>query len=347
MKHKIASLLIAGIMVCASFASASATEASLETKSDAEGSAISVGADRAAENDASTSAMDPALKYPTEIQYPADKNGVIMKTYMVKNADDIDDIEKADITYQGVLYRYQDIAVTEQPFHDEKNYIETLTGESETDNKDDILATLDLQRKVTTEDGYTGLLDLDITSLTTDVTEYGYSTKTKTVTKSYSGLSDADLTFIPKTVTESGVTCSLVDVKWAEASIYNPYDPDYGTRFNATATYQGNYSSSYAKGYSYAVKYYGTITKDEITGYECTLMFAPEIEDHWYDVFVGDESNPAAVFGALVVLCLLLACAVFTVYALIKRRRQEVVTTEEIIDDGETTDEMGGNESNQ
>lgn len=109
------------------------------------------------------------------------------------------------------------------------------------------------------------------------MTSYGSTSRTKTVTKSYTGLSDADLTFIPKTVTENGVTCSLVDVNWVETSPYNPYDPDYGNRFNATAKYSGTYSSSYAKGYAYEVKYYGTVEKDEIEGYSCTLLFAPEL----------------------------------------------------------------------
>ena len=68
-------------------------------------------------------------------------------------------------------------------------------------------------------------------------------------------------------------------MNWVETSPYNPYDPDYGNRFNATAKYSGTYSSSYAKGYAYEVKYYGTVEKDEIEGYSCTLLFAPEFED--------------------------------------------------------------------
>lgn len=144
------------------------------------------------------------------------------------------------------------------------------------------------------------------------------------------------------------MTCSLVDVNWVETSPYNPYDPDYGNRFNATAKYSGTYSSSYAKGYAYEVKYYGTVEKDEIEGYSCTLLFAPEFEDsHWYDVFVGENANPIAVFGAIVVLCLLLACAAFTIASLIKRRRgQEVTTTEEVIvDDGTSGTSTGQNKS--
>lgn len=337
MKGKIAGLLMAGVMMCSAITSASAATAPTETKPAPESPSISVGTSQSVGSKAEKAEKNTALAYPTNIQYPSDRNGVILKSFKVATADMIEDLDRSDITYQGVIYHFQDITVVEEPYHDEKNYIETLTGESQTKNKDDILAMLDLRREVTTEDGYTGILDLDATSLTTDVTAYGHSTKTKTVSKSYTGLSDADLTFIPKSVTENGVTCSLVDVKWTETSPYNPYDPDYGTRFNATAVYKGNYSSSYAKGYSYEVKYYGTVTKDEITGYECTLMFVPQVEEHWYDVFVGENSNPVAVFAAIAVLCLLVACAGYTIWTLAHRRGQEVTTTEEVIEDDDNT----------
>lgn len=333
MKHKFAGLLMAGVMMCSMAVSTSAAEVTDVTQSPAPTTPP-------AASSTDTNVPTPQSKvptYPVDVQYPTEEGGLIQKTFVVSNQEDIDLLERGDIEYQGKVYHFQDITVAEIGTHDEKNYIETLTGESDTKDTEKILATLEAKREVTTEDGYTGVLDLDASSLTTDVTSYGYTSKTKNVTKSYTGLSDADLTFIPKSVTENGVTCSLVDVDWVETSPYNPYDPDYGNRFNATAKYSGTYSSRYAKGYAYEVKYYGTVEKDEITGYSCTLMFAPELEDgHWYDVFVGENANPVAVFGAIVVLCLLLACAAFTIASLIKRRRgQEVTTTEEVIvDDG-------------
>lgn len=336
MKHKFAGLLMAGVMMCSMAVSASAAEVTDATQSPAPTTTLTVSTTDT--NALTTQSKVPA--YPVDIQYPTEEGGLIRKTFVVSSQEDIDLLERGDIEYQGKVYHFQDITVEEIGTHDEKNYIETLTGESDTKDTDKILATLELKREVTTDDGYTGVLDLDASSLTTEVTSYGSTSKTKTVTKSYTGLSDADLTFIPKTVTENGVTCSLVDVNWVETSPYNPYDPDYGNRFNATAKYSGTYSSSYAKGYAYEVKYYGTVEKDEIEGYSCTLLFAPEFEDsHWYDVFVGENANPIAVFGAIVVLCLLLACAAFTIASLIKRRRgQEVTTTEEVIvDDGTNT----------
>lgn len=282
-----------------------------------------------------------ALSYPIAVQYPTTEGGLICKTYAVKTVEEIESLDHGDIEYQGTVYHFQDMTVEELPFHDEKNYIQTVTGESDTKDSAAILALLDVQKEVSTEDGYIGTLDIDTSSLTTEVTAYGSTSKTKTVTRTYNGLSGADLSFIPKTVTDSGVTCSLVDVAWTENTTYNPYDSEQGTHFDATATYSGTYSSKYAKGYSYEVKYYGMVEKDEIQGYNCTLMFAPEItEDHWYDVFVGEKANPVAVFFGIALFIVLLMCAVYTIVSLIKRGKSQAVTTTEeeyIIEDEDGT----------
>lgn len=333
MKHKIPQIVLAGAMVCSMVTGPFTMAASAAEKN----SAPSL-----ANNSSSTTANESTVSYPINIQYPTDDSGLIAKTYEVKTEDAIGLIERTDVTYRGRVYQFQDIYVEAIPFHDEKPYVEVVTGESESKDVKKIIATLEDRREITTDDGYTGILTLDEDSLTTEATGYGTSQKTKNVTRSYTGLSDADLTYIPKTVTESGVTYSLTDVKWAEFTANNPYDSEMATRFNATATYTGTYSVSYAKGYTYEVKYTGNVVKDEIKGYRCTMLFAPVIdEDNWYDVFVGDSANPVAIALAVILLMLLAASIAFAVHYLLKKTKgeEEVMTTEEYYD-GDTPREQ-------
>lgn len=282
-----------------------------------------------------TPAQTPAqvsTAYPISIQYPAEENGVITKTYEVATKEEISLLGRDDVTYQGRVYQFQDISVEEVPFHDEKLYAEPVTGESSTKDADTIIATLEPQREVTTEDGYTGTLTPDATTLTTQVSGYGKSTKTKSVTKSYTGLADQDTAYIPKTITEGGVTYSLTGLTWSESSVYNPYDPDIGPRYNASAVYSGSYTTSYAKGYTYEIQYTGTLVKDEVQSYRCTVIFAPVLEeDHWYDVFIGEDASPVAIALAVILLVLLLSGIVFAICYLVKRNKgeEQVVTTEE------------------
>ena len=162
MKHKFAGLLMAGVMMCSMAVSASAAEVTDATQSPAPTTTPTVSTTDT--NALTTQSKVPA--YPVDIQYPTEEGGLIRKTFVVSSQEDIDLLERGDIEYQGKVYHFQDITVEEIGTHDEKNYIETLTGESDTKDTDKILATLELKREVTTDDGYTGVLDLDASSLT-------------------------------------------------------------------------------------------------------------------------------------------------------------------------------------
>ena len=329
MKHRIPGLLLAGLMVCSMVTSAFADEAPATSPEASPSAETSTTQDANKTGDAGNSV---STAYPISIQYPTEEGGVITRTYEVQSKDEIALLPREDMTYQGHVYQFQDISVEEIPFHDEKPYVEVVTGESSSKDADTIIATLEPQHEFTTEDGYTGTLTLDKNSLSTEVTGYGYSSKTKSVTKTYTGLADQDLAYIPKTVTEGGVTYSLTDVSWSTNSNYNPYDPDIGPRYNANAVYSGKYTTSYAKGYTYEIQYTGNLVKDEVQGYRCTVIFAPVIEEsHWYDVFVGENASPVAIVMAVILGILLVAGIAYAIYYLVKRNKgeEQVVTTEE------------------
>ena len=75
---------------------------------------------------------------------------------------------------------------------DTKPHVQTVTLPSDTNNMEKILQTLDAEIEATTEDGYTGTLHLDHT--TVKVTTDGYATKTGTVsaTRTYPNLSEGN-----------------------------------------------------------------------------------------------------------------------------------------------------------
>ena len=171
MKHRIPGLLLAGLMMCSMINAVTA----------------------AAEMPATESSASVSTAYAINIQYPSEEGGIIAKVYEVKTEGEIGLLPREDMTYQGRVYQYQDISVEGIPFHDEKPCTEVVTGTSSTKDADTILATLEPQREVTTEDGYTGMLTPDKDSLKTEANGYGSSTKTKSVTRTYTGLADQDL----------------------------------------------------------------------------------------------------------------------------------------------------------
>ena len=277
-----------------------------------------------------------AISLPKDVSYPSDDTGLIYKVYQIENLDELDRLDHGSISFRGKTYNYLDVTVEEERVKDEKSVIKTVSGESDTKDTAKILAELEAAIQEETEDGYSGELTLDASSLSVSATSYGKGSKVKSETKTYPGIAEGDLNAVPKTITANGTTLQLTDCYWKEDSQYNPYDPDIGNLFTAYATYSGSVSYSYAKGYAYEVKYYGTVEKDEVEGYTCTLLFAPEAtQNHWYDVYLNKDgsTNGFMVFFTFLFI-VMLAALVFLLWPMISgRKEQQVITVEEVVED--------------
>jgi len=111
----------------------------------------------------------------------------IDKVYQLSLNDDPSGIPTGDFERGGRLYyllRKDEVGV------DTREHTETVTLASDTDKMDAILQRLEGELEVTTEDGYTGALRLDHTSV--QVTMDGYASKTTSLsaTLTYPNLSD-------------------------------------------------------------------------------------------------------------------------------------------------------------
>lgn len=179
----------------------------------------------------------------------------IQKVYQLSLDDDLAKIPTEDFIRSGRLYYLLDMTRQNEIGVDTKSHIQTITLPSKTNDMEKILQTLDAEIEATTEDGYTGTLHLDHT--TVKVTTDGYATKTGTVSASrtYSNLSDADLSLVPKTISDNGKNLTLADVQWS-----NSTDGET-TRYTATARYTGTTSSKYATGYTVTADYSGEVSK--------------------------------------------------------------------------------------
>ncbi len=179
----------------------------------------------------------------------------IQKVYQLSLDDDPAKIPTEDFIRNGRLYYLLDMTRQDEIGVDTRSHVQTVTLPSKTNDMERILQTLDAEIEATTEDGYTGTLHLDHT--TVKVTTDGYATKTGTVSASrtYSNLSDADLSLVPKSISDNGKNLTLADVQWS-----NSTDGET-TRYTATARYTGTTSSKYATGYTVTANYSGEVSK--------------------------------------------------------------------------------------
>ena len=194
----------------------------------------------------------PAALYPTEVvETEAGGGRRLEKVYLLTAADNPANIPTDDFEREG--YRYTLLDVTRQDYTESetREHTETVTLDSGTKDMDKIMPQLAATREVTTEDGFTGILTLDTSSITVEAAGYGSSSRTVTATRTYPNLSDADSSLIPKTITDGGRTLTLADVQWLEA----------GEFYNATASYTGTATSKYATGYVITAEYAGEVVK--------------------------------------------------------------------------------------
>lgn len=193
-----------------------------------------------------------AAQYPSDIVERTDGDYPrLEKIYVLTPMDDPSEIPTADFEREGVTYTLLDLTKQDCTEADTRFYTETVTLKSDSNDMEAILPQFAATCEVTTEDGYTGLLTLDTSSIKVEADGYGTSSRTVTATRSYPNLSDADASLLPKTITDSGRTLTLADVQWEEA----------GGCYHASASYTGTASSKYATGYTVSADYAGDVTK--------------------------------------------------------------------------------------
>ena len=116
-----------------------------------------------------------ASYYPTSVEeYMEGDSPRIKKVYQLSLADDPSQIPTEDFERDGRLYYLLDMTRKDKVGVDIQTITQTKTLASETNNMEKILQSLEPQMEVTTEDGYTGTLTLDHT--TVKVTADGYAT---------------------------------------------------------------------------------------------------------------------------------------------------------------------------
>ena len=232
--------------------------------------------------DADTDPGRNASYYPVSIEeytYGSLDEPRIEKVYQLSLSDDPSGIPTEDFVRGGRLYYLLDMTRKNEVGVDTKLHTESVTKPSDTNDLEKILQQLDAELEVTTEDGYTGTLQLDHTTVKVAVDGYDTKTQALSASRSYPNLSEADVSLIPKSIEDNGKTLTLADVQWASTE---QTDGAGGivTRYTATASYTGSSSYQYATGYTVTADYTGEVAKPNCDVVTYTAIFgsteAPE-----------------------------------------------------------------------
>ena len=205
---------------------------------------------------------------PQVFMFPSDvtetvENGVryIVKTYELTADEKPEDISRETFVRGGYTYTLTDIIRKETASAETRDHLEVVTVNTETKELEQILPLLAPTMEYTAEDGFVGVLSLDVATLKVETAGTKTSSFTMTVTREYPHLSANDTSLVPKTVEEKGKTYTLAGVDWRTGN-YETIDYEQVAQYyTAVASYAATGSSTKVTGYNTTVEYNGTIAK--------------------------------------------------------------------------------------
>ena len=204
-----------------------------------------------------------------------DGRQLIIKTYTLSPEEDPAGLIQNLFDLDGFHYEHMETVKEDQSFRDSKQHTETVTLETSTKNLADILAQLPPTKEYA-QDGYTGILTLDHTTLNTVASGYTSQRYTISDTRQYTDLDRNDPAYVPTTVVKNGTTLSLSNITWSTTGTGLYGDTLLPTSYTATATYSAAGSRQVATGYVTTANYTGEITAEGVQSVRYTVTYLGE-----------------------------------------------------------------------
>jgi|GEM_PF-2781060 len=208
------------------------------------------------------SALPQALMFPSDVTETVE-NGVrrVIKTYELTETENPEDIPREAFERGGYRYELTDVLRRETANAETREHVEVVTVNTDTKELEKILPLLAPTMEYTAEDGFVGILTLDVTSIKVETAGTKTSSYTMTVTREYPRLSANDTSLVPKTVEDKGKTYTLAGVDWRVGNYATVDYEQVAEYYTAVATYTATGSSTKVTGYTTTVAYNGTLAK--------------------------------------------------------------------------------------
>jgi hypothetical protein len=264
---------------------------------------------------------EPPLSYQEDIAelYPSAVRSImeggerqIIKTYILTDEQSPATITRSSFARNGWLYELTDITEQRTSETITREHSETLQISTETNDVNEIVKLLAPTLDYLGEDGYSGLLALDLASVRCEAAGYRNSSYTVTATREYPHLSGADTSLIPKTITEKGKTLELDGVTWETQRYTNVDYEDIPESYRAIARYTAKASQSIVTGYTTVADYTGKVSATVQGSMVYTVYFSGSEIDQEPAVPENRKSRqgmPGGSFPALPLLAGLAAAA--------------------------------------
>ena len=124
--------------------------------------------------DLGSAATAAQVCYPTSISRSEDGTE-LKKIYDLGPEDDPAGIPRSDFEQDGFHYTLTDLLKQELPENESRQHTETVSLPSKNKDMESVLALLPAEKEFVTDDGLTGILSLDLSTVRVEVAGYGSS----------------------------------------------------------------------------------------------------------------------------------------------------------------------------
>ena len=217
---------------------------------------------------------NPRHIYPVHVWESRDsERRQIIRVYELGANESPAYIPRETFERDGFRFELAEIVRREMPVHSVREHEESISISTQTNDLATVLRLLSPTMEHVSDDGYFGVLSLDISSI--DIVSDGTRTTshTATTTREFPHLSSPDTSLVPRTVTDDGRTYNLVNVEWRSQSSTAIDYTQVTTTFTAVATYSRNATRSSTIGYTTTATYRGQVSRVAVGRTEFTAYF--------------------------------------------------------------------------
>jgi len=212
--------------------------------------------------------------YPVHVWESRDNNRrEIIRVYELGANENPAHIRREPFERDGFRFELAEIVRREIPAHSIREHVEIVEVSTQSNDLATVIRLLAPTLDYLTDDGYFGVLALDIASIEIESQGTTNSNFTATQTREFPHLSSPDTSLVPRTISANGRTYNLVDVSWQNQQSTAVDYTQVATTFTAVATYSRTGIRTATIGYTTRAEYRGQISRIAVGRTEFTAHF--------------------------------------------------------------------------
>lgn len=227
----------------------------------------------------------------------------VNKTIPVENLVEYKNSIEKEMIKDNIRYQLQEIQEQENKETIKVDKEQTEKKIVKTSNKYDVLNLFNTKKEVT-EDGMSGILELQNDSLDLKIND-SYKEQYKVfLTKEYKNISSNELNDIPKVIEKDGTMYYLINPIWTVSKVEKIEGQDVPIEYNGEMQYEGVKERTIIKNYIATVTYKGILEKEIISSVSLNIKYKeiPQEEKTNYIPIVATAGTGVVVVVSGIIL---------------------------------------------